>query len=146
MHKQRPDPVDHPGIAKTCIGSASSAEGENVHLGAGRSAGAETLLASLEPVELNEAVARRAVALRPTLLLKLPDAIVLATAESEGASSSRETPGISRPTIPTCVSLTRFDFLWSARWAAEPGRSKNARTTARSSWVDPTGKKLSAVL
>ena len=45
---------------------------------------AEALLASLERVELNEAVARRAVALRQTLRLKLPDAIVLASAENEG--------------------------------------------------------------
>lgn len=45
---------------------------------------AEALLASLGRVELTEAVARRAVELRQTLRLKLPDAIVLASAEVEG--------------------------------------------------------------
>ena len=45
---------------------------------------AEALLASLKRLELNEGVARRAVALRQTLRLKLPDAIVLASAENEG--------------------------------------------------------------
>lgn len=45
---------------------------------------AETLLGSLGRVELTEAVARRAVELRQALRLKLPDAIVLASAETEG--------------------------------------------------------------
>lgn len=45
---------------------------------------AEALLASLGRVELTEPVARRAVELRKTLRLKLPDAIVLASAETEG--------------------------------------------------------------
>ncbi|MCF3649572.1 type II toxin-antitoxin system VapC family toxin [Synoicihabitans lomoniglobus] len=45
---------------------------------------AEALLASLERVELSERVARRAVELRQNLRLKLPDAIVLASAETEG--------------------------------------------------------------
>jgi predicted nucleic acid-binding protein len=45
---------------------------------------AETLLASLGRVELTEDVARRAVELRQSLRLKLPDAIVLASAEIEG--------------------------------------------------------------
>lgn len=45
---------------------------------------AEALLASLGRVELSETVARRAVELRKSLRLKLPDAIVLASAEVEG--------------------------------------------------------------
>lgn len=45
---------------------------------------AEALLASLGRVELSDEVARRAVELRQTLRLKLPDAIVLASAEVEG--------------------------------------------------------------
>jgi len=45
---------------------------------------AEALLASLGRVELTEPVARRAVELRQSLRLKLPDAIVLASAEDEG--------------------------------------------------------------
>jgi predicted nucleic acid-binding protein len=45
---------------------------------------AEALLASLTRIELTEPVARRAVELRHTLRLKLPDAIVLASAEVEG--------------------------------------------------------------
>jgi Predicted nucleic acid-binding protein, contains PIN domain len=45
---------------------------------------AEALLASLGRVELTEAVARRAVELRRSLRLKLPDAVVLASAETEG--------------------------------------------------------------
>ncbi len=45
---------------------------------------AEALLSSLERVELNEAVARRAVELRKSLRLKRPDAIVLASAETAG--------------------------------------------------------------
>jgi predicted nucleic acid-binding protein len=45
---------------------------------------AEGLLASLRRVDLTESIARRAVDLRQSLRLKLPDAIVLATAEVEG--------------------------------------------------------------
>ncbi len=45
---------------------------------------AEALLGSLGRVELTEIVARRAVELRQALRLKLPDAIVLASAEIEG--------------------------------------------------------------
>ena len=45
---------------------------------------AESLLASLQRVELTETVARRAVELRQQLRLKLPDAVVLASAEVEG--------------------------------------------------------------
>ena len=45
---------------------------------------AEALLGSLGRVELTEVIARRAVELRQTLRLKLPDAIVLASAEVEG--------------------------------------------------------------
>jgi predicted nucleic acid-binding protein len=45
---------------------------------------AEALLASLRRVDLTESIARRAVDLRQSLRLKLPDAIVLATAEVEG--------------------------------------------------------------
>lgn len=45
---------------------------------------AEALLASLTRLDLTEPVARRAVELRQSLRLKLPDAIVLATAEVEG--------------------------------------------------------------
>lgn len=44
----------------------------------------EALLGSLGRVELTEIVARRAVELRQALRLKLPDAIVLASAEIEG--------------------------------------------------------------
>ena len=47
---------------------------------------AEALLGSLGRVELTEEVARRAVELRQDLRLKLPDAIVLASAEVEGCS------------------------------------------------------------
>ena len=53
------------------------------HTEPGRRA-AEALLASLGRVELTEDVARRAVELRQSLRLKLPDAIVLASAETEG--------------------------------------------------------------
>ena len=45
---------------------------------------AESLLGSLGRLELNEVIARRALELRQTLRLKLPDAIVLASAEVEG--------------------------------------------------------------
>jgi predicted nucleic acid-binding protein len=45
---------------------------------------AESLLATLTRLELTEPVARRAVELRQSLRLKLPDAIVLASAEAEG--------------------------------------------------------------
>lgn len=45
---------------------------------------AEALLASLARIELSERVARRAVDLGQDLRLKLPDAIVLASAETEG--------------------------------------------------------------
>lgn len=45
---------------------------------------AEALLSSLGRVELTEEIARRAVELRQELRLKLPDAIVLASAEVEG--------------------------------------------------------------
>lgn len=45
---------------------------------------AETLLSTLTRVELSEPIARRAVELRQSLRLKLPDAIVLASAEVEG--------------------------------------------------------------
>ena len=45
---------------------------------------AESLLATMERVELTEAVARRAVETRKQHGLKLPDAIVLASAEEEG--------------------------------------------------------------
>jgi len=44
----------------------------------------DTLLGTLTRVELSESVARRAVELRRTLRLKLPDAVVLASAEVEG--------------------------------------------------------------
>ena len=45
---------------------------------------AESLLATMQRVELTDDIARRAVELRQTLRLKLPDAIVLASAEVEG--------------------------------------------------------------
>lgn len=45
---------------------------------------AEALLATLTRLDLTEPVARRAVELRQSLRLKLPDAIVLASAEVEG--------------------------------------------------------------
>jgi hypothetical protein len=44
----------------------------------------DSLLSSLSRVELSEAVARRAVELRREFRLKLPDAVVLASAEVEG--------------------------------------------------------------
>jgi predicted nucleic acid-binding protein len=44
----------------------------------------DTLLSTLTRVELTEEVARRAVELRRELRLKLPDAVVLASAEMEG--------------------------------------------------------------
>ena len=45
---------------------------------------AETLFDSLRRIELSAQIAMRAVDLRRTLRLKLPDAIVLATADREG--------------------------------------------------------------
>lgn len=45
---------------------------------------AETLFESMRRVELSAEIARRAVDLRRMLRLKLPDAIVLATADREG--------------------------------------------------------------
>jgi predicted nucleic acid-binding protein len=45
---------------------------------------ADTLFKSMRRVELSTAVATRAVELRKQLRLKLPDAIVLATADCEG--------------------------------------------------------------
>ena len=45
---------------------------------------AEALLATLPRLELTELIARRPVELRQTLRLKLPDAVVLASAELEG--------------------------------------------------------------
>jgi len=44
----------------------------------------EGLLGSMKKVDISESVARRAVELRQELQLKLPDAVVLATAEVEG--------------------------------------------------------------
>jgi len=43
----------------------------------------ESLLSTMERVDITEAIARRAVDVRKTHGLKLPDAIVLATAEEE---------------------------------------------------------------
>jgi predicted nucleic acid-binding protein len=45
---------------------------------------AETLFESMRRIELSAAIARRAVELRRLLRLKIPDAIVLATADKEG--------------------------------------------------------------
>ncbi len=45
---------------------------------------AELLLHSLRQVDLNMNIARKAVSLRKNLRLKLPDAIILATADQEG--------------------------------------------------------------
>ncbi len=42
------------------------------------------LLASMNRIELTETVARRAVELRQEMRLKLPDAVILATAEESG--------------------------------------------------------------
>lgn len=47
-------------------------------------AAVDGLLSTMTRVELTETVARHAVALRQTLRLKLPDAIVLSSAETEG--------------------------------------------------------------
>ena len=44
----------------------------------------DVLLATMARVELSDAIARRAVDLRQSLRLKLPDAVVLASAEVEG--------------------------------------------------------------
>ena len=44
----------------------------------------ETLLSGMQRVDFDEKVARRAVELRESLRLKLPDAVVLASAEEEG--------------------------------------------------------------
>lgn len=44
----------------------------------------ETLLSGMQRVDFDEKVARRAVELRQSLRLKLPDAVVLASAEEEG--------------------------------------------------------------
>jgi len=51
---------------------------------AGEARAVEALLASLARVKLTDEVARRAVELRRDLQLKLPDAMVLASAEVEG--------------------------------------------------------------
>ena len=45
---------------------------------------AETLFESMRRIELSAEIARRAVELRKLLRLKIPDAIVLATADKEG--------------------------------------------------------------
>lgn len=45
---------------------------------------ADLLLASLKRVDLNMNIARKAVSLRKSLKLKLPDATILATADEEG--------------------------------------------------------------
>jgi predicted nucleic acid-binding protein len=45
---------------------------------------AETLFESMRRIELSAEIARRAVELRRLLRLKIPDAIVLATADKEG--------------------------------------------------------------
>lgn len=58
-----------------------------LHCGARNDAEREaalSLLATMTRIELTDAVARRAVELRRALRLKLPDAIVLASAETEG--------------------------------------------------------------
>lgn len=47
-------------------------------------AAVETLVSTMTRIDLTEAIARHAVELRQTLRLKLPDAIVLASAEIEG--------------------------------------------------------------
>ena len=47
-------------------------------------AAVDSLLATLTRVELGDEVARRAVEIRKSLGLKLPDAVVLASAETEG--------------------------------------------------------------
>tara|TARA_B110000483_G_scaffold64732_1_gene80647 strand:+ start:1487 stop:1741 length:255 start_codon:yes stop_codon:yes gene_type:complete len=44
----------------------------------------ETLLSGMQRVDFDEKVARRAVELRQSLRLRLPDAVVLASAEEEG--------------------------------------------------------------
>lgn len=44
----------------------------------------ETLLSGMQRVDFDEKVARREVELRQSLRLKLPDAVVLASAEEEG--------------------------------------------------------------
>ena len=44
----------------------------------------ETLLSGMQRVDFDEKVARRAVELRQSLRLKLPDAVVLASADEEG--------------------------------------------------------------
>jgi predicted nucleic acid-binding protein len=51
---------------------------------AGETRAVDTLLATLSRVELSEDVARRAVELRRELRLRLPDAVVLASADVEG--------------------------------------------------------------
>lgn len=58
-----------------------------LHCGAGTDeerAAVDNLLGTMSRVELSDAVARRAVELRKALRLKLPDAIVMASAEVEG--------------------------------------------------------------
>ena len=45
---------------------------------------AETLFESMRRIELSAAIARRAINLRKQLKIRLPDAIVLATADCEG--------------------------------------------------------------
>jgi predicted nucleic acid-binding protein len=47
-------------------------------------AAVDTLLSTMTRVDLTETVARRAVELRQALQLKLPDAVVLSSAETEG--------------------------------------------------------------
>jgi len=61
------------------------------------SAAVESLLATMERVELTESIARRAVDVRKAHGLKLPDAIVLASAEEEGCLLvTRNTKDFSR--------------------------------------------------
>jgi len=66
----------------------------------------DTLLGTLTRVELSETVARRAVELRQTLRLKLPDAVVLASAELEGC------PLVTRNTrdFPSDDPRVRFPY------------------------------------
>ena len=45
---------------------------------------AESLLRTMKQIDLNMNIARKAVHLRKTLKLKLPDAVILATADEEG--------------------------------------------------------------
>ena len=76
-------------LERSTVGGLGQDRPEDVELHCGARDAAESravdrLLDSLTRVDLSEGIARRAVELRNALRLKLPDAVVLASAEVEG--------------------------------------------------------------